>query len=113
MRNVMLVIRWQIIERDQGVGDIPFADFRHEAVRANTLSPASSLGDRGTKHSDQKLHHPITSPVSVVSAWLRLDKESGLGIRGLSSYHSQVESSVSATTALGRYHAEEASVVRS
>ena len=47
MRNVMLVIRWQIIERDQGVGDIPFADFRHEAVRANTFSPASSLGDRG------------------------------------------------------------------
>jgi hypothetical protein len=34
MRNVVLVIRLQIVERDQGVGDIPFADFSQEAVRA-------------------------------------------------------------------------------
>jgi hypothetical protein len=86
---------------------VPFADFSQEAIRATPSRQLLPLVMR-TKHSDQSQAQYL-----VVSAWLRLDKELGLGIRGLSSYHSQVESSVSATTALGRYHAEEASVVRS
>ena len=58
MRNVVLVIRLQIVERDQGVGDIPFADFSQEAVRA---TPSRQLLPLVMEDQAQR---PITSPVS-------------------------------------------------